>query len=119
MRDILLRLIVAGILPFTLKKPYIGPLLWIWLGIMNPHRLTYGFAYNLPFAQISAVLFLSWHPAEHKKLISILSLSYFDLPYYLLLILVVLKGIVRDETPSKPTVQKKPSPAFEQQLQAN
>lgn len=60
MRDILLTLIVAGILPFSLKKPYIGLLLWIWLGIMNPHRLTYGFAYNLPFSQISAIfLFLS------------------------------------------------------------
>lgn len=57
MRDVVLTLLVAGILPFTLKKPYIGLLLWIWLGIMNPHRLTYGFAYNLPFAQISAIFF--------------------------------------------------------------
>lgn len=57
MRDIALTLIIAGILPFTLKKPYIGLLLWIWLGIMNPHRLTYGFAHNLPFAQISAIFF--------------------------------------------------------------
>lgn len=57
MRDIILTLIIAGILPFSLKKPYIGLLLWIWLGIMNPHRLTYGFAYNLPFAQISAIFF--------------------------------------------------------------
>jgi probable O-glycosylation ligase (exosortase A-associated) len=58
-RDIVLTLIIAGILPFTLKKPYIGLLLWIWLGVMNPHRLTYGFAYSLPFSQISAIfLFL-------------------------------------------------------------
>jgi probable O-glycosylation ligase (exosortase A-associated) len=56
-RDIVLTLLVAGILPFTLKKPHYGLLLWIWLGIMNPHRLTYGFAYNLPFAQISAIFF--------------------------------------------------------------
>jgi len=58
-RDIVLTLIIAGILPFTLKKPHYGLLLWIWLSIMNPHRLTYGFAYDLPFAQISAIfLFL-------------------------------------------------------------
>lgn len=57
MRDILLTLIIAGILPLTLKKPHYGLLLWIWLGIMNPHRLTYGFAQNLPFAQISALFF--------------------------------------------------------------
>lgn len=57
MRDIVLTLIIAGILPLTLKKPHYGLLLWIWLGIMNPHRLTYGFAYNLPFAQISAIFF--------------------------------------------------------------
>lgn len=59
MRDIVLTLIIVGILPLTLKKPHYGLLLWIWLGVMNPHRLTYGFAHNLPFAQISAIfLFL-------------------------------------------------------------
>lgn len=68
MRDIVLTLFIAGILPFTLKKPHYGLLLWIWLGIMNPHRLTYGFAYNLPFAQISAIFFFISIVKNHKDL---------------------------------------------------
>lgn len=56
MRDIALLLIVFGSIPFILRKPYIGILMWAWLGYMNPHRLTYGFAYDMPFSQIIAVV---------------------------------------------------------------
>lgn len=55
MRDILLTLIVFGSIPFIFKRPYIGILMWAWLSYMNPHRLAYGFAYNMPFAQIIAL----------------------------------------------------------------
>ncbi|SFF95115.1 putative O-glycosylation ligase, exosortase A system-associated [Neptunomonas qingdaonensis] len=56
MRDILIALIVFGSIPFILKRPYIGILMWAWLSYMNPHRLAYGFAYNMPFAQVIAVV---------------------------------------------------------------
>ncbi|MET0106817.1 MAG: putative O-glycosylation ligase, exosortase A system-associated [Sedimenticola sp.] len=60
MRDILLTLLVFGSLPFILRQPYLGILVWSWLSYMNPHRLTWGFAYDLPFAQIVAItLFIS------------------------------------------------------------
>jgi len=52
MRDIVLALIIFGTLPFILFRPYIGVLCWSWLGFMNPHRLTYGFAHDFPFAAI-------------------------------------------------------------------
>ncbi len=55
MRDWLVLLIVAGALPLILVRPYIGVLVWSWLGYMNPHRLTWGFAYDFPFAQIVGV----------------------------------------------------------------
>ena len=29
-------------------------MLWTWVRIMNPHRYTYGFAYNAPLAAIAA-----------------------------------------------------------------
>lgn len=58
MRDILVTLLVFGSLPFILKRPYIGVLVWSWISYMNPHRLTWGFAYSLPFAQIVAVTLL-------------------------------------------------------------
>ena len=58
MRDIALTIVFFGILPLVLKRPYIGIYLWSWLGLMNPHRLTWGFAYALPFAQITAIVTL-------------------------------------------------------------
>ena len=54
MRDILLTLIVLGTLPYILARPYIGVYVWSWLGYMNPQRLTWGFAYNMPFSAIVA-----------------------------------------------------------------
>src|SRR5687768_15906986 len=55
MRDIAVTLLVLGSLPFILKRPWLGVLVWVWLGVMNPHRLSWGFAYNFPFAQIVAI----------------------------------------------------------------
>jgi putative inorganic carbon (hco3(-)) transporter len=31
-------------------------MLWSWLGIMNPHRMTYGFAYDFPFSMTVGVV---------------------------------------------------------------
>jgi len=56
MRDILVTAIVFGVLPFIFKRPWIGILLWCWLGYMNPHRQTWGFAYDFPFASICAAV---------------------------------------------------------------
>ena len=50
MRDVLVTLIVFGSLPLVLARPYVGILLWSWLGYMNPHKLSFGFAYDFPFA---------------------------------------------------------------------
>lgn len=58
MRDLLVTVIVFIGCIYTLKRPYIGVLLWSWLSYMNPHRLAYGFAYNMPFAQITALTLL-------------------------------------------------------------
>lgn len=55
MRDLILTAFVFGTIPFILRNPFYGLLMWVWLGIMNPHRLTWGFAYSLPFAQIVAL----------------------------------------------------------------
>ncbi len=54
MRDILVTIIVGGVIPFVLMRPHIGIYLWSWLSYMNPHRFSWGFAYNLPFSAITA-----------------------------------------------------------------
>jgi len=52
MRDIIITLIVFGSLPLILRRPFVGVVMWTWLGMMNPHRLAWGFSLNFPFALI-------------------------------------------------------------------
>ena len=54
-RDIVLTAFILGTLPFILRRPWIGVLVWTWIGLMNPHKLTWDFAFNFPFAMIVAV----------------------------------------------------------------
>jgi probable O-glycosylation ligase (exosortase A-associated) len=55
MRDIVVSLAVFGMLPFILRQPWIGILVYSWLSLMNPHRLAYGFSLSFPFAMIVAL----------------------------------------------------------------
>ncbi len=55
LRDIVLTAIIVAALPICLARPWIGVLVWSWIGYMNPHRLTWGFANSLPFAQAVAI----------------------------------------------------------------
>ncbi|HMA88231.1 MAG TPA: putative O-glycosylation ligase, exosortase A system-associated [Burkholderiales bacterium] len=58
MRDIFVTVVIFGILPFALARPYVGVLLWTWVSFMNPHRLCWGFAFDFPFAMIIAIVTL-------------------------------------------------------------
>ncbi len=56
MRDsIIIFIFIIGCF-YTLKRPYMGVLLWSWLSYMNPHRLSYGITYDLPLVYIAAIL---------------------------------------------------------------
>jgi probable O-glycosylation ligase (exosortase A-associated) len=57
-RDVVLSALVAVFLLMVFKHPVLGAYLWAWLGLMNPHKMTYGFARSLPFAQMAAVVTL-------------------------------------------------------------
>jgi probable O-glycosylation ligase (exosortase A-associated) len=59
MRDIAITAFIFGVLPFVLKRPWIGVLLFVWLSLMTPHRFAWGFAYNFPFALIVAAATLA------------------------------------------------------------
>ncbi len=52
LRDYALTALVIGLIPVCFTRPWIGILTWYWLGLMNPHRLTWDFAYNMPFAMM-------------------------------------------------------------------
>ena len=55
MRDYLLTAIIVAITPFCFATPWFGVIAWYWLGIMNPHRHTWDFAYTMPFAMMIGI----------------------------------------------------------------
>jgi putative inorganic carbon (HCO3(-)) transporter len=70
MRDLVLVLFLALSLPYTFKRPVVGVLTYAIFSLMNPHRLTYGFAGLFPFAMIvaAATLGSTLMSKEKKKL---------------------------------------------------
>lgn len=59
MRDLLMFAVVFGLLPFIFKRPVLGVLMFTWISLMNPHRLSYGAAFNFPFAAVIAIVTLA------------------------------------------------------------
>lgn len=55
MRDVVIMSLVLVLAVCALRRPWIGVLLWLWVSLMNPHRYTYGFAYDAPVAMIAAL----------------------------------------------------------------
>ena len=55
MRDLLVAAIVFGSLPFILRTPWYGIIMWSWLGFMNPHRMAWGFITEMPVALLVAL----------------------------------------------------------------
>jgi putative inorganic carbon (hco3(-)) transporter len=57
MRDVALTLFILPLLLAALRRPWLGVALWVWLGLMNPHRYVYGFAYSFPWSQVAILVF--------------------------------------------------------------
>lgn len=76
MRDIALTLFILGMIPYILMRPFLGLLVWSWLGYMNPHRLCWGFAANFPWVTLVAITtFVSLAISKENKRIVISSVS--------------------------------------------
>lgn len=58
LRDIFLFVVILSTIPFILRKPYVGVLVYVWLSVMSPHRLTWGLAYDFPFVITIAIITL-------------------------------------------------------------
>jgi putative inorganic carbon (HCO3(-)) transporter len=72
MRGIILIIVFFTLLPMVIGRPYVGILMWFWMSLMNPHRVVFGFAQDIPYAMlIAAVTLGSWlflHPGEPRAL---------------------------------------------------
>src|SRR5574338_155132 len=68
MRDLILLAIVLPGGLIALRHPFVGAMLWTWLSIMNPHRLTWGFMYDAPVALFVAVCtFVGLFASKEKR----------------------------------------------------
>lgn len=70
MRDVFILLIVFSTIPMIFLRPHVGILAWCWISYMNPHRFSWGFAYEFPVAMTIGVATLAaWiFSKEPKKL---------------------------------------------------
>lgn len=68
MRDLVLSLFIFSLIPYAFMQPFIGLLMWEWIGFMNPHRMTWGFAYSFPWVQLVAIVtFIALASAKNEK----------------------------------------------------
>ncbi len=69
MRDLIIVLVVFGSIPVVLVRPQIGVLMWYWISLMNPHRLSWGYAYALRVALVVGVVtILAWLFSRERKI---------------------------------------------------
>jgi probable O-glycosylation ligase (exosortase A-associated) len=61
-RDVVLTAVILGSLPVCFLRPWIGLLMWTWVGTMTPQELTWGFAHDLRFALMIGVASLAGLP---------------------------------------------------------
>lgn len=68
MRDLLVMAIVLLSLPLTLRRPFVGLLVFSWLAYMRPQDLCWGFARNLRLSLFVALLMiLGWFIHEQGR----------------------------------------------------
>ncbi len=68
MRDIFVLSMVFGLLPVVFFRPFVGIILWYWIAYMNPHRLTWGIAYDFPVAMVVGITtIVAWLLSNEPK----------------------------------------------------
>jgi len=68
MRDFLIVLIVLGSVPVTFLRPQVGILMWFWLSLMNPHKLSWSYAQQFRVALVvGAATLIAWICSREAK----------------------------------------------------
>lgn len=68
LRDVVLLFVLAGLVPVSALRPWLGILAWYWIAFMVPHGLTWGFARTLPVAMlIGGATLLGWVFTKDRK----------------------------------------------------
>lgn len=69
MRDLLMLGLFVALIYKTFKDPMWGVLGWVWMGVMNPHRLAYGFAHDAPWSMVIALALFASLMIHRDKLV--------------------------------------------------
>jgi probable O-glycosylation ligase (exosortase A-associated) len=56
LRDIFVLGVIFASIPYILKRPWFGILMWSWLAYMNPHKISWGFARDFPVAMVIGIV---------------------------------------------------------------
>src|SRR5262245_16346292 len=76
MRDVLILLVVFSTIPMIFLRPHAGILTWYWISCMNPHRLTWSFAYEFPVAMVIGIAtLLAWAFSKEPKKVQLNAVS--------------------------------------------
>jgi probable O-glycosylation ligase (exosortase A-associated) len=54
MRDLFFITIFIGSIPFILRSPRVGVLMWVWISVANPHRESFGWIMTFPVLDLIA-----------------------------------------------------------------
>ena len=68
LRDVVFLIVLIGLVPVSLIRPWVGILAWYWIAFMVPHGLTWGFGRTLPVAMlIGGATLLGWVCTKDRK----------------------------------------------------
>ncbi len=68
LRDVVLLIVVIGLVPVSLIRPWLGILAWYWIAFMVPQGLTWGFGRTLPVAMaIGGATLVGWVFTKEKN----------------------------------------------------
>jgi probable O-glycosylation ligase (exosortase A-associated) len=56
MRDLLVLIVLLGMAPFALVRPELAMLVWSWVSLMHPHRLTFGLLQGAHLDMVAALV---------------------------------------------------------------
>ena len=102
MRDIALILIVFGSLPVIFLRPWVGILMWSWISFMNPHRLTWSFAYDFPFAAVvGGATILAWIFSREPKRFPVTAITVLLILFAIWVNITTVFAILPDEAAVK------------------
>ena len=68
LRDVVFLIVLIGLVPVSLIRPWVGILAWYWIAFMVPHGLTWGFGRTLPVAiLIGGATLVGWVFTKDRK----------------------------------------------------